>query len=918
MKLKSIISGIIVCICSLYCATAIADNTYQVPDWSDYDITFDMDSDNPWYFTSNKDGFYTYDSNTLTGTVDVTDNSATLVFDVSFWDTYGRGYECVLDVYIDGQMKIQIKHGTNESDFNSRFFWDLESGKHTIVWKYSSPNNYYVYIRSIGVERTPTVSVNLLEPGSLGTEVLNKTDHIANVRKLIVKGEMNSDDWARIMMMPSLFSLDLTDATIAEIPKEQFQRSDGRLEFLHEVKLPKTLKKIGDYAFNGLYLDAITFPEGLLEIGKRSFSSTNIKNAILPESVTSIGEHAFSSNQFLTNVSMSPSVTVIPDGCFYECVNLLPFNIPEGIKEIGEYAFYNTPNFDSSIPSTVSTIDASAFDRSGLTNIVLPENVNIGNSSFVRCYNLKTVVLPTSFANDISDLFGWCNSLTDVTFKCPTVVITNNSTIFNCVDLTKINLHVPSYLVNAYKQHSYWYNCNVTGFNTSDVKDWFISKDLVMSAGMRFEGIPNVELWYEATWKISGNDAMKLGSLMTRYWYHYGIFWNASQILSNCENINITGDYNYNIFTDERRWNFVSLPFDMKVGDINCDCSYAIRYYDGASRAKNGAGGNWKNYSQNDVIPAGTGFIYQTSQNAWTTFKAMNNESKQNVFSNHIFTKNLSVNSSSQNANNGWNFIGNPWLCYYNIHKLNFTAPITVWDPNYQTYTAYSIIDDDYALKPNETFFVQCPGADLAKIEFPIDGRQLTPTIESQNGARTVQPSERKLIDIELSNGDLVDKTRIVVNPNASLEYEMSCDASKFFSMNASAPQIFSIENDVQLSINERPVDNGVVQFGLMLPDDGTYTIKSVRNQLGEVFLYDNITGQQTDLSISDYTFDGFAGIDEARFEIRLNKGGLTGISNTESKAEELNGGYYNLNGQRVKTPQKGIYVVNGKKIILK
>lgn len=37
-----------------------------------------------------------------------------------------------------------------------------------------------------------------------------------------------------------------------------------------------------------------------------------------------------------------------------------------------------------------------------------------------------------------------------------------------------------------------------------------------------------------------------------------------------------------------------------------------------------------------------------------------------------------------------------------------------------------------------------------------------------------------------------------------------------------------------------------------------------------------------------------------------------------ESKSNELQGPYYNLNGQRVSRPSKGIYIVNGKKVIIK
>ena len=42
-----------------------------------------------------------------------------------------------------------------------------------------------------------------------------------------------------------------------------------------------------------------------------------------------------------------------------------------------------------------------------------------------------------------------------------------------------------------------------------------------------------------------------------------------------------------------------------------------------------------------------------------------------------------------------------------------------------------------------------------------------------------------------------------------------------------------------------------------------------------------------------------------------------TGIATVEN-ASVLNENYYNLNGQRIVAPQKGLYIVNGKKVVLK
>ena len=43
-----------------------------------------------------------------------------------------------------------------------------------------------------------------------------------------------------------------------------------------------------------------------------------------------------------------------------------------------------------------------------------------------------------------------------------------------------------------------------------------------------------------------------------------------------------------------------------------------------------------------------------------------------------------------------------------------------------------------------------------------------------------------------------------------------------------------------------------------------------------------------------------------------------TGISEVRSQMEEVRSDFYNLNGQRVNQPTKGLYIVNGKKVVIK
>lgn len=909
-----------------------ASNTIQNPSWSDYKTLFEMDVNSVLRYKTDefsyKSTLKANNSVILNGTV-VTDEDATLAFSYRKQNAYSSKYVYgTLEVYVDGDLSLTVNNAEG-TDKYQRYFIEISSGKHEITWKYTntgSNDGADFYIGYIGVVATPTIYVSLKEPGSLGTEVLAQTDHIKNVRKLVIEGSMNSDDWSNILLMNRLFSLDLSSTTITEIPAQQLSLSShsDNLSFLHEVKLPPTLKKIGKEAFKGTYLDEIVFPEGLESIGGYAFYDTRIKEAILPETVTTFdvassdNDYIFAYNQSLTKASIPLSAKYIPDYCFYKCNYLTPFEIPEGVQSIGNDAFYDCWNFSSNLPSSVMSIGTYAFYNSAMKSIEINENASVGNYAF-QYSKLTNAVLPTTCFNEIAYLFANCTSLTDVTFKSPTMVTSSKKNMFSGITASNLTIHVPAYLVSKYMQDGYWYNYNIEGFSTSEIKDWVVSQPLKMSSGQRIEGTPNIKVQGAGSLEISGDDDLTIGDFQTDFYNDNSgiVIGSTTKIFSTCDNVQITGDYIYNYHTNAKIWYFVTLPFDTKVGDISCPCSYAIRYYDGANRAQNGNGGNWKNYSADDVIPAGTGFIFQTSKAVWSSFKAQNNSSKQNVFANKQFTKKLETNDSEDNEHKGWNLVGNPWMTYYNIHKLNFTAPITTWNTSSRTYTAYSIIDDDYAIRPHQAFFVQCPSEDLNTIEFPIDGRQMTSKIETQNAARNAKASGRKLIDIELGDGERSDKTRLVINPQASPDYETERDASKFFSMDATVPQIYTIEDDMQLAINERPADKDVIRLGVILPEDGIYTIKAIRNELRNAVLHDNLTGQQTELVTSEYVFNGEAGQNEDRFEIWLSGAVVNSIDN--ERLEKTNSSpYYNLNGQRVESPRKGIYVVDGQKVIVR
>lgn len=865
---------------------------YVTPEWNDYKISFD--ATNEWSIDSYYAGESTLmcdvkndSTSVLTATVTVTED-ATLNYALKRSYSYAN---CNMRVLVDGKEVRKIVDIVDGR--NSRFNEMLSAGRHTIEWVVSSDGDG-VRLKDIAVTNTPTISVNLLEPGSLGTEVLYYVDKVQDVRNLKVEGGMNDEDWKIInMMKDNLFSLDLSKTDVKEIKDSQFNGDNGWL-FLHTVKLPEGLTKIGYEAFHSSCVENVNLPSTLKSIGYSAFSSSPIAEAVLPADCLELGGHVFEYCRLLSKASLPEKLTVIPYDMFDGCHQLTMDKLPSSLKIIENSAFYECYNVAFDLPKSLVSIGSSSFYRTNKngakTKLVIPENVtSIGSYAFSECDKYVSAELPACYYY-LTDDNILPSSITTLRVKSPTVVSTNDKRIISDEVRKNIVLQVPSYLVNSYKLDEYWYNfASIEGFSTSDVDNWPIYGNLVLGARDRFENTPSVTVHSKGSLKVNGTAAMPLNNLTIESDpdnKEYG------RMFSNADEVTVAGALktNFNIGT-ANRWYFISLPYDLKVSDIvsleEVAPKYVVRYYDGANRAANGATGSWKNYDKNAIIPAGTGFIFQASEAGWWQFPAQNNASKQQLTSNKMFEKKLEKNQSADASNSGWNLVGNPCQSWYNIHKLNFTAPITVREND--SYAAYSVIDDDYVIAPNQAFFIQCPEG-LESISFPVDGRQMTSEIKGQLNVKAYtseQTEQRSLVDLVVSDGTNKDRTRVVLNDKASASYDVMCDASKFMSDNTSVPQIYSYDNSgVKYAINERPENNGIIQLGFRAGEGGCFTFSLVRNTMDKVLLVDNEKGVTVDLTSQDYQFTADAGVYDRRFELRLAGNNLTAIDKMETDAE--------------------------------
>lgn len=110
-------------------------------------------------------------------------------------------------------------------------------------------------------------------------------------------------------------------------------------------------------------------------------------------------------------------VTGIGDDSF--CCMIMPtkITIPDGVKTIGKWAFFECTNLkEIIIPSSVISIDGCAFvECTSLKEIIIPDSVtSIGDGAFESCTSLTKIRIPGSVTSINLFTFRYCTSLKEV------------------------------------------------------------------------------------------------------------------------------------------------------------------------------------------------------------------------------------------------------------------------------------------------------------------------------------------------------------------------------------------------------------------------------------------------------------------------------------------------------------------------
>lgn len=164
---------------------------------------------------------------------------------------------------------------------------------------------------------------------------------------------------------------------------------------LTKVVYPSTFVTIPNNMFNNcMALTDVTWPKTLNKISSNAFAYVPLASIELPETVTEIDVNAFYANSALTRFVFPKNVKIVKQA-LARCSNLTEVILPSAATEISNNAFYSTGIKEIIVPEGVTTINSYAFNSCpNLELIVLPStltNLN-GSEIFAKSPNIKHIL----------------------------------------------------------------------------------------------------------------------------------------------------------------------------------------------------------------------------------------------------------------------------------------------------------------------------------------------------------------------------------------------------------------------------------------------------------------------------------------------------------------------------------------------
>ena len=246
--------------------------------------------------------------------------------------------------------------------------------------------------------------------------------------------------------------------SVTTIEMEAFRKTPS----VTEISLPKSLKILGSRAFAESGLTAITIPgsvenvefgafqncaslkkvvieDGVKSMGVATFrGDETLTEVSLPKTLTNIGSRAFAESG-LIEVTVPGSVENIEHGAFENCTSLQSAVLEDGVKSVGEDAFYGDTALTSIIfPSTgLEEIKSFAFVKCKIEKLDIQSCEVIEDYAFSGPKSLKKLHIGSGVKRIGNHAFGSCDELEELTID-PGLEMIGDNAFYGAEKLTSL------------------------------------------------------------------------------------------------------------------------------------------------------------------------------------------------------------------------------------------------------------------------------------------------------------------------------------------------------------------------------------------------------------------------------------------------------------------------------------------------
>ena len=727
------------------------------------------------------------------------------------------------------------------------------------------------------------------------------------------------------------------------IDNDAFQATTKLANITFEA--PAKIKTIGTFAFQGSGLTELNIPASLEVVSWSAFGSTKLKKVTVADgsqlqsinkaafngckdlaeftfegssTLNKIQEDAFSGDDKLKSFVIPEKVTVLERGAFNGASGLetITFKQPATMTVIGEGAFQNAKALKRiELPSTVTTISKDAFNTcSSLTEVVIPASVTtIDATGFQECAKLEKFTVDKNnpvyssvdgflLSKDKKTLVSFppAKANTYYTMLPPTIETIGKQAFYFVQALENVTIpekvkkiedfafdRVGNLNTIAFLGKTPITDVAASAFNPANVDKTKIDLSVRKDAKAAFDSDP---LWSQ--FRTRGVSFFKetngTGNGTTEYFplskkavmivgtqadvYTYVVKPTVTDDNNNTYEVRLWGDYAMN----DNTTNIQEVVFKNTLDYVGLD---AFKKSNGTSSVKR---------------------IYFTATEPTKDMSATKWEYINNsgTYTEKEFEPSLKiyVKKSAENAYK----TATGWVRYANQTSYKIPGEVTIqnlWGTFAREFDADLGIYNRETGKGKVAAFVAQKSADV-KVADPV---------------HTFGIYKFKVESIDMHGGVSGDETYVPADNGVLIEARQgsSLPANFYYAIGEKDNTTYHITNNMMTGVTvKKAVVNSTTADPLYAMSKSEGLLKLIKPGTSFNFPVHKAYARPQD------AFSGAAKVQPVFDEEDNND--VTGIENIENTTTTDNNVYYNLQGQRVENPQHGVFIHNGKKVVLK